>query len=424
MEKPSKKLNHRGTSFISARTFLQMTPCSSRIRLSQLVVVWAIACFAGEARAGSVTNHPYQGVTKIVRTETSPRALRINVMQIDLTAPGLRFAVTPGSGTRETTASTTLNFMIAQKAQIGINACFYQPNSTDATRWIVGLAASAGNIYSSFEGPTPAASNPVNSLTLDQSYAIMYNAPALNIDSGNNAQIVHYDSSFADKKHVLEPVTLYNVICGSAQIVTAGTVTIPTYTGNPATGLTVGGVYSDADSWYNRIRSRTAVGLSSENHTLTLFTVDEAGGSVGMAIGEVATMLKNDYGVYNALNLDGGGSTTLTMQDPVTHANSIINTPSDTSGGGARSVGNSLLVFAGNQAPTATVTNLTASLLAGQFTVSGGTDIAGTLVTERTMSLALAAWQPCQTNPVPGGPFSITIPLATEPQVFFRLRGQ
>src|SRR5664280_2271323 len=391
----------------------------SSIRLGQVVLVGALCCFEGVAHANSVTNQPYQGVTKIVRTETSPRVLHINVMEIDLTAPGVRFAVTPHSGNRDTTAATTLNYMIAQQAQIGINAHLYQPNSTDATRWVIGLAASAGNIYQTFEGPTPAASNPVGSLTIDQSYAIMYYAPALNIDSSNNAQIVHYDSSYADKKHVLEPVTLYNAVAGSAQIVTTGAVTIPTYTGDPATGLTTNSTYNNGNSWYNAIRARTAVGLSSDNRTLVLFTVDEAGGSQGMTVGEVAAMLKNDYGVFKALNLDGGGSTTMTMQDPTTHVSSIINTSSANPNG--QSVGSSLLVFI---APTATLTNFTRGPLAGQFTVNGSTDIAGNLVTEKTTSLAHANWQPYQTNLVPGGGFSFTIPLGTDPQAFFRLMGE
>jgi CheY-like chemotaxis protein len=367
----------------------------------------------------SVTTHPYRGVTKIVRTETSPRVLHINVMEIDLTAPGVRFAVTPHSGDRDTTAATTLNYMIAQQAQIGINAHFYQPDNTDPTQWVIGLAASAGDIYQTFEGPTPTASNPVGSLTVDQSYAIMYYAPALNIDLSNNAQIVHYDSSYADKKHVLEPVTLYNAVAGSAQIVTTGAVTIPTYTGDPATGLTALNGWDNSNSWYNDTRARTAVGLSSDNHTLVLFTVDEAGGSQGMTVGEVAAMLKNDYGVFKALNLDGGSSTTMTMQDPTTHVSSIINTSSADPNG--KTNASSLLVFI---VPTATLTNFTRGPLAGQFTVNGSTDIAGNLVTEKTTSLAHANWQPYQTNLVPGGGFSFTIPRGTDPQAFFRLMGQ
>jgi hypothetical protein len=150
-----------------------------------------------------------------------------------------------------------------------------------------------------------------------------------------------------------------------------------------------------------------------------LFTVDEAGGSQGMTVGEVAAMLKNDYGVFKALNLDGGSSTTMTMQDPTTHVSSIINTSSADPNG--KTNASSLLVFI---APTATLTNFTRGPLAGQFTVSGSTDIAGNLVTEKTTSLAPANWQPYQTNLAPGGGFSFTIPRGTDPQAFFRLMGQ
>jgi len=49
-------------------------------------------------------------------------------------------------------------------------------------------------------------------------------------------------------------------------------------------------------------------------------------------------MLIRDYSVYDALNLDGGGSTTLAMDDR------IVNAPSDR--GGVRKVASSLAVFA------------------------------------------------------------------------------
>ena len=48
-----------------------------------------------------------------------------------------------------------------------------------------------------------------------------------------------------------------------------------------------------------------------------------------MQAGEVADLLIRDYGVYNALNLDGGGSTTMAMEDPVTHLRKVVNAPSD-----------------------------------------------------------------------------------------------
>jgi hypothetical protein len=309
-----------------------------------------VLCHAS-MQAGSTVTYPYGGVTWIVRNETAPRPENIHVVQIDLTNPGIRFQVTPGnanqasdSAIRETTAASTLDFMTAQNGQIAINAHFFQPNSTDSNRWIVGLGVSKGNIYSPFEGASPASATPANSLTLTQKYAIMTHAPALNIDANNIARIVHCDERFADRKHVLEAVTLYNAVSGSAQIVTDGMKTIPDYTQNDATGLTDGSAYSNADSWYNRVRSRTAIGLSQDNQTLTLFTVDEAGGSSGMTVGEVADMMRNDYGVWNGLNLDGGGSVSLAMQDPVTKVSSLVNSQSN--GPTARIVATSLVVFA------------------------------------------------------------------------------
>jgi len=55
-------------------------------------------------------------------------------------------------------------------------------------------------------------------------------------------------------------------------------------------------------------------------------------------------MLRRDYDVWDALNLDGGGSTSMAMEDPATHVASIVNVSSDNPDG--RSVGSSLAVFA------------------------------------------------------------------------------
>ena len=76
------------------------------------------------------------------------------------------------------------------------------------------------------------------------------------------------------------------------------------------------------------LQARTAIGLSQDNRTLYLFTVDVRGGSAGMSLPEVAEMLIRE-GVYQALNLDGGGSTTMAMENPETHVRSIVNVSSD-----------------------------------------------------------------------------------------------
>jgi len=143
-------------------------------------------------------------------------------------------------------------------------------------------------------------------------------------------------------------VTLWNTVAGSAQIITNGSASIPAYLDatHPDGFLTPGGPgnYSNSNSWYNLTNARTVIGLSQDNRTLFLFTVDNAGGSRGLTVGEVANLLISDYGVYNALNLDGGGSTSMAMQNPVTGIDSLINVSSDNPAG--RAVGSNLAVFA------------------------------------------------------------------------------
>jgi len=63
-----------------------------------------------------------------------------------------------------------------------------------------------------------------------------------------------------------------------------------------------------------------------------------------MTVPEVANLLIGEYGVYNALNLDGGGSTSMAMQDPVTGIGRFINVSSDNPNG--RAEGSNLAIFA------------------------------------------------------------------------------
>ena len=52
--------------------------------------------------------------------------------------------------------------------------------------------------------------------------------------------------------------------------------------------------------------------------------------SRGVTLGELAKIFI-DVGAYNAINLDGGGSTSLVIKDPGTGAFAIANLPSDLS---------------------------------------------------------------------------------------------
>jgi exopolysaccharide biosynthesis protein len=292
-----------------------------------------LAC--GLLAAADRVERPFQGIVHIARTETEPRSLRIHIVTVDLAAPGIRFKLTSPSGSRETVRQTTLDFLKQEQAQVAVNAHFFIPfPSTDTEVNLIGFAASMGKVFSSFENP-------------EQSYAIVPRAPALNIDPSNRAAIVHYDPAFEDGRHLIESVVVGNAVAGSAQIVTNGERTVPHYSGpeNLLALLTPGGPnhYSNAKSWYDVLQARTAIGLSRDGRTLYLFTVDVRAGSSGMSLPEAADLLIRE-GAYQALNLDGGGSTTLALEDPATHSRSIVNISSDNPAG--RSVGSSLAVFA------------------------------------------------------------------------------
>jgi len=307
----------------------------SRARVSlavAFVVCWLLAPLDG----AQTVRRPFVGVTTITRTETSPRNLRMHIVQIDLNAPGIHFKVTAPGGGMETVRNTTVGFLSEEHAQIAVNAHFFLPfPSTNSDAMVIGLAASNGNVYSAFESPV-------------QSYAIVADAPAFNIDEMNRVSIVHRNPDFSDGKHVLESVMLWNVVSGSAQIVTDGVKTIPVYKDDehPAGLLTPGGAveYDNSRSWYNILTARTAIGITRDNRTLVIFTVDRATGSFGMTGAEVADTLIRDYSVVNALNLDGGGSTTLAMENPTTHVAELVNVSDDNPRG--RYVGSNLAVFA------------------------------------------------------------------------------
>ena len=81
---------------------------------------------------------------------------------------------------------------------------------------------------------------------------------------------------------------------------------------------------------------RTAVGFSRDSLTLYLFAVDgRSENSGGMTLTELAAMMRT-LGAWDALNFDGGGSTTMVV------GGVVVNKPSDPKG--EREVGNALMV--------------------------------------------------------------------------------
>ena len=320
----------------SGPTLLLYTRSFRMIRTPLVFKLALLLALAGQMQAADTitVEHPYLGVTHVMRVGSAPdfhRNVKIHVFQIDLTAPHLSFRFSPHRGTRDTYRETTLQFLSETGAQIAINGCFFMPfPSTDFNAACVGFAASEGDVYSPFELPS-------------QNFAIVRDAPAINIDPHNHASIVHRALRYSDGTcyglcqavdglHVRENVSVWNAFSGSAQIVTDGVETIPCYrdAAHPACQLVQGtSAYSNSHSWYDLSNARTAIGISCDRKSLVLFTVDKLNGSQGMTIPEVADILLRDYGVCNALNMDGGGSTALAMVDPATGTATYVNSPSD-----------------------------------------------------------------------------------------------
>ncbi|MEO3752927.1 phosphodiester glycosidase family protein [Streptomyces sp. B6B3] len=93
----------------------------------------------------------------------------------------------------------------------------------------------------------------------------------------------------------------------------------------------------------NETAPRTAVGFSRDGQEMYVLTVDgRQAHSGGATLTELAVMMA-DLGAYNALNLDGGGSSTLLARQPGDAAPTLVNSPSD---GQERSVPNGLAITA------------------------------------------------------------------------------
>lgn len=284
--------------------------------------------------AAAQTTAPFAGVTLTDRTLVAPRPSRVIVAQVDLRTPGVRVVVTPPAGSRETVRETTLAFLTRTGAQLAVNAHFFLPfPSEEPEAWVIGLAASEGRVFSGFEHPA-------------QNYALVADAPALNIDRDNRARIVRRRPG-RDAMRVRERVRLWNAVAGSAQILTGGRVTIPGYRdGDPRAPLSPGpdGRYATGRSWYDLVTSRTVAGLSRNRRVLTLAVVQGRAGAEGLTLAELAALLHRDFDVWDALNLDGGGSTAMAWRDPRTGVPALLNVPTD--GAEGRRVATSLAIFA------------------------------------------------------------------------------
>jgi hypothetical protein len=265
---------------------------------------------------------PFVGVThwqyiQQLGDTTNPyaREVVVNILEIDTQAAGIRFKMQPGNGADpgEVTRTTTRSYINTARAQIGINVGFYDTASpyggfhTD----LIHLAASDGNIVSTAAGGEAT-----------------FNISATNVPEVRSA-------GAAGSSVLNNGAAVYNAGGGNQRILNGGSISAPN------------------DSYTNTLNPHTALGVNQARTKVFLATVDgrQNDYSEGMFTTELASIMK-DFGAWNAVNLDGGGSTTMVMDDSnngVQNAR-VINSPSDnattTGPGSERVVANSLAVFA------------------------------------------------------------------------------
>ncbi|OJU28303.1 MAG: hypothetical protein BGN92_00985 [Sphingobacteriales bacterium 41-5] len=91
-------------------------------------------------------------------------------------------------------------------------------------------------------------------------------------------------------------------------------------------------IVSPTNSHNTSITARTGLGVSADGKHVYLVTVDTGNGSTGVSTPQLAKILQA-LGAFNAMNFDGGGSTTMFLKDRGTGG--LVNVPS---GGVQRSV--------------------------------------------------------------------------------------
>ena len=219
----------------------------------------------------------FPGISYQREARSTPRRIMLHVVTIDLTNPKLKFLVTPGTPKadgKEMNARTTSGFMREFGVQLAINASFflpfyehspwdYYPHLGDRVN-IIGQAISNGNMYSPGEKIWPVMCiSPTNSIQIRSEKCTKGTIQAV---SG---------SRFLLERGVPRPLAV-----------------------NEAKFLPC-----------------TAVGINEAGDKLWIVVVDgrQPFYSEGLNLIQLTDIFK-ELGAYTALNLDGGGSSTLVIK--------------------------------------------------------------------------------------------------------------
>ncbi|MBI5094694.1 MAG: phosphodiester glycosidase family protein [Candidatus Hydrogenedentes bacterium] len=288
----------------------------SRIALNGARVARAVVCALFAALLGCTTigastgcvgpplqrahwRPAFEGVSLASFHRALPEPIAIWAARIDLRAPGIRFFVTPPlePGASETSGMKTSTFLKRYGLQLAVNASAFDPvqeNEGTPIR-IVGLSVSEGVMYS------PPSEN-YGALMIDRANRVTIAAPP--VDASN----------------------AYNGVGGFGALLEHG---------------------ENVGEEEEKRHPRTAAGVSRDGRYLYLLVLDgrQPLHSAGATTAETADWMKW-LGAYDALNLDGGGSSAMVIADEAGGAK-ILNRPIHNGVPGTeRVVGNHLGIFA------------------------------------------------------------------------------
>jgi hypothetical protein len=266
-----------------------------------LAVLSAILLSASLCAADTTTTRPLPGITLERIVWTDP-LVRFFIVTVDLTNPRIHLKVSRGGSDPGLTPPWNATLMpVSQIAQrdnlaVAINGNLFECKDY---QWIM------GHKLPYFEGNWAKVSGwAMSDGSLFSPGPVERGFPSLVINDRNQIRI----GSF-----IQLPPDARQVVSGVWQVVTNGQVTVAPDSPDPLA----------------KAAPHTVAGIDRDRKKLILFVVDgrRPGYSIGMQMHQMAEQLAA-RGVWNALVLDGGGSSTLVMRDASGKVN-VLNRPSD-----------------------------------------------------------------------------------------------
>jgi len=249
---------------------------------------WRIA---GRPQPAPTSQELFSGVSYSREVRNTPRPMVIHTLLVDLREPGVRLLVTPGDPDAEHSlqARTTSDFLEEFDLQVAVNGDGFEP-------WY------SNTIFSYY----PHKGDPIDPTGLAASQGTLY-APT------NGAEPTLYISR-NNRARFNEPIGgVYNAISGLLMLAAGGKLLPEVLQAEGA----------------NIPQPRTAVGLDKNSRQLIIVVVDgrQTGYSEGISLVELTELLL-EKGAFYAMNMDGGGSTTMVMAEKNGKAR-LLNSPID-----------------------------------------------------------------------------------------------